>query len=45
MTGLTQDLGWRAPLIVGNTGNGTVSGFVLHPLGGSGLPEFQPSYP
>jgi len=32
-------------LIVGFEGNGTVSGLVLCPLGGPGLPYFQFSYP
>ena len=32
-------------LIVGDEGNGNVSGFVLCPLGGPGLPYFQSSYP
>ena len=30
---------------MGDEGDGTVSGFVLRPLGGPGLPEFQSSYP
>jgi hypothetical protein len=32
-------------LIVGDEGDGTVSGFVLRPLGRPGLPYFQSSYP
>ena len=32
-------------LIVGDEGDETVSGFVLCPLGGPGLPSFQSSYP
>ena len=32
-------------LIMGDGGNGAVSGFVLHPLGGPGSPYFQSSYP
>jgi hypothetical protein len=32
-------------LIVGDEGNGTVSGFVLRPLGGPDSPYFQSSYP
>ena len=30
---------------MGDEGDGTVSGFVLRPLGGPGLPYFQSSYP
>jgi hypothetical protein len=30
---------------VGDEGDGTVSGFVLRPLGGPGSPYFQSSYP
>jgi hypothetical protein len=32
-------------LVVGDEGDGTVSGFVLRPLGRPGLPYFQSSYP
>ena len=32
-------------LFVGDEGNGTVSCFVLRPLGGPGSPYFQSSYP
>ena len=43
-----QSDSWRPHgvcLIVGDEGDGTVSGFVLRPLGGPGLPYFQSSYP
>ena len=30
---------------MGDKGDGTVSGFVLRPLGGPGSPYFQSSYP
>ena len=32
---------YKVCLIVGDEGDGTVSGFVLHPLGGPGSPYFQ----
>jgi hypothetical protein len=32
-------------LIMGDGGNGAVSGFVLRPLSGPGSPYFQSSYP
>jgi hypothetical protein len=36
---------YKVCLIVGDEGDGTVSGFVLRPLGGPGSPYFQSSYP